>query len=247
MAGLYSSRRAARRLKWRAQLFYLRQRGQRRVALASFPRSGNTWFRFLLEAATGEETGNASERPTRILPRTGEGIVIKTHRKDSFRYTHAIHLVRNPFDVIDSYYDWKASLGWQWKYGELSWDDFVKLVAPQWRDHTRHWLRAKDKTFLIRYEDCVKDPAVHFRALLNWLERPITDAQLATAIEQTSFEQLKRQQSQTSSLGDRFFRRGRAERGIERFSAEQRAYVIGLTEPELRACGFHAMTSRGKP
>ena len=32
-------------------------------------------------------------------------VAIKTHALDSYRYTHAIHLVRSPFDVLDSFDD----------------------------------------------------------------------------------------------------------------------------------------------
>src|SRR5687768_1117494 len=88
-----------KRVEWRLRLINLRLLGKRRVALASFPRSGNTWFRFLLESATGELTGNTSQH-ARILPRGNDGLVIKTHQRDSHRYTHGIHLVRNPFDVL---------------------------------------------------------------------------------------------------------------------------------------------------
>lgn len=243
MAG-YLARRLSQQLGWRFRLFVLSQRGRRRVALASFPRSGNTWFRFLLEAATGELTGNASDRPSRVLPRTGDGIVIKTHRRDSFRYTHAIHLVRNPFDVIDSYYDWKASLGWQWKYGELSWDDFVRLTVPLWRAHTRHWLHARSRTYLIRYEDCINEPVGQFGALLEWLDRPVADERLREAVERSSFERLKSQQAAKSKVGAQFFRRGRAERGLERFSAAQRDVVLQAAERELQACGYNQLLER---
>lgn len=236
--GLSRSRRTFDRLRWRARMMLLARRGGRRVALASFPRSGNTWFRFLLESATGELTGNASDKPSRILPRAGEGIVIKTHRRDSFRYTHAIHLVRNPFDVIDSFFDWKASLGWEWKYGELSWEDFVTLTVPLWRAHTRHWLNTRTNTYLIRYEDCVNDPVGQFAALLKWLERPVSAAALAEAVERTSFERLKRQQSEQSAVGERFFRRGAAAKGIERFSPAQRNWVVASLGEELARCGY---------
>src|SRR5687768_14503745 len=81
------------RLQWRVRLTNVRRRGEQRVALASFPRSGNTWLRFFLEAATGELTGNASDGEQRVLQRAKDGVAIKTHRRDSYRYTHAIHLV----------------------------------------------------------------------------------------------------------------------------------------------------------
>jgi hypothetical protein len=230
--------RALDRIQWKLRLAQLRKRGAKRVALASFPRSGNTWFRFLLEHATGEQTGNVSRREARVLPRGSEGIVIKTHRRDSHRYTHAIHLIRNPFDAIDSFFDWKASLGWSWKYGELSWDDFVVLMVPRWCEHTRHWMAASSDTYRVRYEDCVHDPFGQFKPLLEWLGTPVSDDRLKAAIEETSFNRLKQQQTAESAVGASFFRRGQAAKGMERFTREQRELVQRVAGREMGACGY---------
>jgi hypothetical protein len=239
--GVRKASRALSRLKWRVRLAGLRAKGRHRIALASFPRSGNTWFRFLLENATGEQTGTLGSRAARVLPRGGDGLVIKTHQRDSYRYTDAIHLVRNPFDVIDSYYDWKASCGWRWKHGETDWDAFVKLVVPLWSKHTRHWLDASPRVFRVRYEDCLSDPTREFRTLLEWLERPTSDEALAQAIRASSFEELKRKQSADSDMGAKFFRRGKAAKGIDRFTTEQRRWVLTRARREIAACGYERL------
>lgn len=92
--------------------------------LASYPRSGNTLLRTLLESVTGILTGSDT-RPDRTLSKAlstlhslvGEGItsqskacVIKTHfpeRRGYMMYNakRVILLVRNPFDAIDSYWN----------------------------------------------------------------------------------------------------------------------------------------------
>ncbi len=91
------------------------------VVLASYPRSGNTLLRRLLEDATGVITGSDSN-PTRPLVRgltagglQGEAVlddrvhIVKTHwpeRKGwrSFKAHRVIILVRNPFHAIESYF-----------------------------------------------------------------------------------------------------------------------------------------------
>jgi hypothetical protein len=232
---------AVDRLRWRVRLTHVRRRGEQRIALASFPRSGNTWLRFMLEAATGELTGNASEREARVLQRDKDGLVIKTHRRDSYRYTHAIHLVRSPFDVVDSFYDWKASLGWTGKHGKETWDAFMRRIVPLWVAHTRHWLDTSTPTFLIRYEDCLKQPEQQFGDLLAWLERPVSTQTLREAIDATSFEKLKRKQSAESEVGAKFFRRGTSAKGIERFSADERQWVLRTARRELQDVGYRAL------
>ena len=79
-----------------------------RTALASFPGSGNTWLRTLLEQLTGIFTGSEDrcDRVLRASGHLGEGITtndvlaIKTHFAKDNGYGKAIVLVRDPFDAI---------------------------------------------------------------------------------------------------------------------------------------------------
>jgi hypothetical protein len=94
------------------------------TVLSSYPRSGNTLLRTLLERITGIVTGSDT-RPDRTLSKSlsldhdlvGEGVtnqsltpIIKTHfpeRRGYMTYNaeRIILLVRNPFDAIDSYWN----------------------------------------------------------------------------------------------------------------------------------------------
>lgn len=99
--------------------------GKRRgvVALASFPGSGNTWVRSLLESSTGICTGSYTcDMSLRYAGFTGEGIqssnvvAVKTHdvspnwAKDisSHKFSSGIFLVRNPLDALVS--DWNRNV-----------------------------------------------------------------------------------------------------------------------------------------
>lgn len=95
--------------------------GSRRspVALVSFPGSGNTWIRGLLELATDICTGSIyCDRELRAKDFTGEGLysgstlVVKTHRYNIYfgqrvhgqkpLFSSAVFLVRDPFDALVS-------------------------------------------------------------------------------------------------------------------------------------------------
>ena len=91
------------------------------VALVSFPGSGNSWVRHLIEQATGIYTGSlyCDQTLKAFFPGehlvSGNVIVVKTHRPDSFNlptnvqenfgkksFEKAILIVRDPYDALIS-------------------------------------------------------------------------------------------------------------------------------------------------
>lgn len=119
--------------------------GLKKVGFVSYPRSGNTWFRRILERATGTAIGSlvgftSAKNSCCSLPGVltgsvywdkllvqsgllGEGknegvLMVKDHWPIQFYYLHPkvvdwadciIHIVRNPFKSIESYYHYTYS------------------------------------------------------------------------------------------------------------------------------------------
>ena len=115
-----------------------RQDSGRRVALASFPGSGSTWSRTLLEQATGVYTGAIycdkilkGEGFLGEFITSGNVLVIKTHqhivnvsnpdRKHGITYDAAIFIIRNVFDAVFSERKRSASKN---HTGQLQKEDF---------------------------------------------------------------------------------------------------------------------------
>ena len=111
------------------------------TALASFPGSGNTWLRYLLEQMTGVFTG--SQECDIVLKASGllgEGVqssnvlVVKTHNPSDLiemtpkrHFKAAVVLVRNPFDAILAEYHRMVL----WSHIRmLEPDHFSELCAP---------------------------------------------------------------------------------------------------------------------
>src|SRR5579872_7348300 len=94
----------------RRPLIWLRHRGlsANDIFLASYPRSGNTWLRFVLsEALSGEEID--FDNINSFIPElkwhkqgkpllAGQGRVIKTHEQYRKEYKKAIYIVRDVRD-----------------------------------------------------------------------------------------------------------------------------------------------------
>ena len=87
------------------------------VGLVSFPGSGNSWMRQLLETSTGVYTGSVYCDHAYIEAgmigegvRSGSVIAVKCHScTNLFGYTKRIYVVRNPFDAMFANYNRKAT------------------------------------------------------------------------------------------------------------------------------------------
>jgi hypothetical protein len=210
--------------------------GTDRIALASYPRSGNTWVRFLLEAATGERCGSIYN--DRVMPRGGRGIVIKTHGLDSARYASAIHLVRNPFDAIESHFHWKRDIGGN---RTVEWNAHVAEGVEAWDRHTAHWLDAPIAIHRIRYEELHAAPGIVLRQLLQWLGRSVPDAVVEEAVAASGLADMRQLHP---TLGPRFFRRGEVGASYAAFSNEQTRTVVQRLGPLLQQLGYADVIDR---
>jgi len=140
-----------------------------KVLLASYPRSGNSFLRRLLEEHTGVVTGSDS-RSNRTLSASllrfgfrGEGItdasvwVVKSHFPERMGYVRVrVHrgvlLVRNPFDAIESAFHMGLTnthdkvLHPEVMHGDprvsALWEEFAAAEARVWADFHFFWMHA---------------------------------------------------------------------------------------------------------
>jgi len=161
------------------------------VFLVSYPRSGNTWARFLLGnllrrnepvtfsniESTIPEIYFNRDRVLRRLPRPR---LLKSHECFQPQYPRVIYIVRDPRDVAVSYYHHNV------KARNISEDYPLATFVPRfvagefdrkfgsWRDNVLSWiaLRKGNPGFLmLRYEDMKQNPARALTELVSFLER----------------------------------------------------------------------------
>lgn len=207
-----------------------------RTALASFPRSGNTWLRYLIELATGETSGSVYD--DRILPRGREGVVIKTHLCNRNEFDRAIHIVRNPFDAIESYFHWKRDV-----QGDqaVQWEQHVRDAAKEWHAHTLHWSTGDGcPVHSLRYEDLRAAPQRELKALLHWLACAVTDEACARAVEQAKLERMRKLHP---TLGEQFFRKGAVGEGRRAFDDAMVRVVTETIGDQLARFGYDHVRS----
>ena len=177
--------------------------------IASYPRSGNTWTRFLIanlmhparpvtfaniEAVIPDATALSSRKLKRV-PRPR---LIKTHEYFEPRYRRVIYLVRDPRDVALSLYNFRR------KYRSV--DDSYPIeryvterflpgdLDISWGEHVGSWLgtRMNQPGFLLlRYEDLLRDPPRELSRLASFLGIAASTETLSQAIERSSANRLR--------------------------------------------------------
>lgn len=180
--------------------------------VVSYPRSGNTWTRFLIANLVYAEKNvgftnieklipDTSSQSNRALKATPRPRIIKTHEYFDHRYRKMIYIVRDPRDVALSYYDFQR------KYRQIEdgypleqyVDDFVegRLISIDWgtwAENVASWMytRGKRKEFLLlRYEDMMKDTMHELTRIANFLGIAPETQRLQQAIERSSADRMR--------------------------------------------------------
>jgi len=157
------------------------------VFLVSYPRSGNTWTRFLLGNLIHQDEpvtfSNIETRipeiyfnPDRALRDLPRPRMLKSHECFQPQYPRVIYIVRDPRDVAISFYHHNV------KAGNIPDDYPMTAFVPRfiggefdrkfgsWRDNVLSWLSVRGDSpnfMMLRYEDMKRDTA---RALLQVIE-----------------------------------------------------------------------------
>jgi estrone sulfotransferase len=175
------------------------------VFVVSFPKSGNTWMRFMLTGLYLWEKSGGKVKPNyfnihtyvkdihleKIESRTdfstGFPRIIKSHRPYTKNYTRTIFIVRDVRDVMISWYKFKNRHREQ--YGaieEVLSSESIGVNA--WVKHTESWLNSdtnKNKKLLfLRYEDLIDNPIEGLRQIIEFLNIEVSDEGLEWVIQQ---------------------------------------------------------------
>lgn len=251
------------RTRVRAPLIWLRHRGLDGddVFLASYPRSGNTWTRFLLTEILSEESASF-DNINQVIPEMGiharakvqlpnGGRLIKTHEPYRKEYQRAIYLVRDFRDVVLSQHARERELGlYQTEFGE-----YVEAYLEgrlsgfgAWQDHLPSWLDSplarSGNLLVINFEEMRKNPEPSITRMAGFLGLAVDANRIRAAIANNSVERMRAKenaaQKLTKSSGEegRFVRKGAVAGWRERFTEEQLRLVDRQAGEVLLRAGY---------
>jgi hypothetical protein len=180
--------------------------------IISYPRSGNTWTRFLIaNLMHPQETPSfanierlipdAEAQSSRYMRRIPSPRVIKSHSYFDPRYPKLIYIVRDPRDVALSYYDFSR------KYRQIEdsypleryIEDFVtgNLLSANWGtwgENVASWVFARSARpgfLLLRYEDMKARPEEQLGRVAEFLGIEASPELLKITLERSSAERMR--------------------------------------------------------
>jgi hypothetical protein len=181
--------------------------------LASYPRSGSTWLRFvLLEILTRNPAG--FENVNQIIPelRRHRGVLsvlprggrfIKTHEPYCNLYKRAVYLVRDVRDVVLSNYVRDEEQGFaQYFSNGKGFEGYLQsylrgkaIRYGSWQNHVTTWLDSplakSGDLLLIKYEEMRRNTDAILAKTLNFLGIDADGERIRTAIENNSLSRMR--------------------------------------------------------
>ena len=180
--------------------------------VVSYPRSGNTWTRFLIANLVYPEKNvgftnieklipDTSSQSNRALKSTPRPRIIKSHEYFDHRYRKVIYIVRDPRDVALSYYDFQR------KYMQIDdaypleqyVEDFVqgRLISIDWgtwAENVSSWIYTRGKStnfLLLRYEDMMKDTTRELTRIAQFFGIETAPSRLQEVIDRSSADRMR--------------------------------------------------------
>lgn len=228
--------------------------------LASFPRSGSTWLRFMLyEVLSGEDAGfrKIEDRLPEIHKHRGGqpiladgGRLIKTHENYRSDYKRAVLLVRDVRDVFLSVYNSYLALEMASFVSQGDIDSFLQsflegrvIHTGSWQQHTRSWLEsplAKNGNLLVvRYEDLRKNPEPKLQELLQFVGINADSRVIRRAIENNTLQQMRAKEDKAKKAGEHSILLGSRTDALDETSRFVRKGAVGgwrekLTDAQVK-------------
>jgi hypothetical protein len=189
------------------------------IVLVSYPKSGNTWTRFLMAnlmypnvdvsfANINRLVADPALASKKFLKSLRRPRVLKSHEPFDVRYPKVIYIVRDPRDVVVSEYHFEIKKKRLDPGVPLA--EFVeRFIAGKtgtygsWGENVSSWVAAKHGNpsfLLIRYEDLLQETICELSRIAAFVGLEASLERLNAAISRSSADQMRKLEKQQSDL-----------------------------------------------
>lgn len=234
--------------------------------LACFPRSGNTWVRFMLASYILDKPATWKQID-RIIPAAdyrnedfvGSAKVIKTHDPVPNlgvieNHMPVIYIVRDPRDVMASFYHYRQATH-PWFFGDMTFSEFLRCYHAHypgpWSLHVQTWLASHERVYMVKYEDMLDHPSIgeqgaflRLNHMLSFLGIEIKLDRIKRAVDNCTFDRLKAKGPYPDDENFAFFRKGKIDDWRNYFSKDDHDYFMEEVGPTMKRLGY--LTDWGK-
>ena len=227
------------------------------IFIASYPKSGNTWFRQLTAACAYGLLPQFSPTPLYglVVPDThqealyvrfAKTMYFKTHALPSPDFRKTVYLLRDGRDVMVSYHHWLQQVYRQ----EFTLRDMVTkgtgLFPCQWHTHVSAWMENpfQSNLLLIKYEDLLENPVSQLRRFCEFAGLQRDDAFLTLVAESASFHNMEKHNSTVKEClpgvpeTHPIRRRGQAGCWREEMPPEIQDLFMAAAGPVMKSCAY---------
>jgi|SRR5580704_15658226 Sulfotransferase domain len=189
------------------------------VFLVSYPKSGNTWTRFLIgnlislhERADFSSINRIIPDPEALTKRSANALprprILKSHQYFDPRYPKVVYIVRDPRDVAVSQYHFQRKRRVIEDGSPI--EDFVRgfitgqsSIYGSWGENAASWLAARNgrpNFLLMRYEDMLEDTHSELAKIASFLGVSASAEHLRRAVENSSADQMRKLEKSQAHL-----------------------------------------------
>jgi hypothetical protein len=226
--------------------------------LVSYPKSGNTWIRFIIGNLLKEEgesidfhsainyvpeIGTHDDVINEMLPPR----IMKSHSLYQEAFNNVIYIVRDPRDVYVSYFHYlKKRLP-----ENMTFSQFLRksdIYPSRWHIHVESWLGKPNVSSVIKYEDLLIDPFHEVQKMSHLLfGDKIEDEKIKAAIDASSFGNMKKLEvekgrpfvnKEAESKATTFVREGKQGDWRNYFSEEDEAFLLAEVGDLMKYFGY---------